>query len=201
MSELNSVAREQLNWSGKVSFWGRQILQFIGVVAFGALWLGQVGEAKAATPSCTYEHAHYLLDGNADVVASFVKHNRIEQIEGDLFFFVTVKSRGWTYWFFPEAGSGYSNINLIPIGDPKNMNWNKWQTQWQAGNPERKRTFTFFGLRGDLTFLDAYPLASQAAPDLIFVPELGPHIWYDVRESGGNRYYVPRAFLKLDRCD
>lgn len=170
-------------------------LAFLVVIA---LMNATANAVAGQTLSCPYPQARYTLRKNDDVIAGFSTHPKIASIPGNLFFYVTVKSRHWTYWYFPETGAGYTDIMLIPVGgDPATQDWSKWKPP----APLAGERLTFFGLNQDLAFRTDYPSANLKAPYWIFIPELGPHIWYDPRESGANRYYVPRAFLQLDHCD
>ncbi len=155
------------------------------------------GLSAAPYPSCTFEHAHYSLRGYSDVEVGFQKHAKTHLFPGDLFLYLRVKSRGWTYWYFPESGAGYSDISLIPIDNPQGRPLDQVMTL----APDKAERLTFFGLMKDLTFVADYPKSRVAAPEMLFIPELGPLIYYDVRGIRTTRYNVPRAFLMLDRCN
>jgi hypothetical protein len=157
--------------------------------------------ADASPPACPYERAHYVLQGDPDVVAHFVKHGKVAQtILGDLFLRITVTSRHWDFWYFPDTGNGYSTISLISMEDPDQPAWRAPDPDSRQGRPEADETY--YELNADLTFRTDFPESSVRAPVLFLIPELGQHIWYDNRTmASGNRYAMARAFFRLDHCE
>jgi hypothetical protein len=157
--------------------------------------------ADTSPSACPYERAHYVLQGNPDVVASFVKHGKVAQtILGDLFLHIMVKSRHWDFWYFPDTGAGYSTISLISMEDPNQLGWQAPDPDSRRGRPYSDETY--YGLNADLTFLSDSPESGVNAPALFLIPELGQAIWYDSRTmASGNRYAMARAFFRLDHCE
>jgi hypothetical protein len=155
--------------------------------------------AKAAGPvhQCTFEHAHYSLREHPDVEVGFTVHAQTNSVPGDLFVRIHVKSRDWTYWYFPDTGAGYTDIRLIPIENPQGQELG----QLKLLGPKEAEQLTLFGLTKDLTFVSDYPKSQAMAPEMLFIPELGPLLFYDVRGIVTTRYRVPREFLVLDSCD
>jgi hypothetical protein len=150
---------------------------------------GSVSAAYAA-PNCTYERAHYQLMGSPGVNASFQKRSHVKQFMGDLYFLVRTSS-GRVLWFVPEEGNGYTDISLIPASSPEASQ----KTPVLAKGPDE----TYFGINTDLSFRTDFPVSGKPAPEYIFVPELGPHIWYSWTD-GHQRDAVPRALFKLVDC-
>ena len=83
-------------------------------------WRGTCGALTAAllfqaavAADCPFERAHYVFKGHRRVTAEFVPHAKLQGVLGRVFVKVTVKPKGWTYWYYPETGNGYSMIRLI----------------------------------------------------------------------------------------
>jgi hypothetical protein len=141
------------------------------------------------------------LKGDPNVVAGFLKHGPVENIPGDLFFYVKIVGRGSTYWYFPDTGNGYSDISLISMEDPTRKDWRRPALDGRKARPHDDETY--FGFRADLTVQPDLPMWGLPASQLIFIPEFGPHVWYTSGTSdqgNRNRYPMPRAFFVLTRC-
>jgi len=166
--------------------------------ALASLILAAALSGQARAESCPYERAQYVLQGDANVIAGFLRHKPIKGIQGDVFLFVAVKSNQLTYWFFPESGNGYGSISLISTIDAT-------LPFWQPPNPDSRRgrpyaDQKYYALNSDLTFRDEMPASGKPAPPLFLIPELAPAVWYDYRTLAEGRYRMPRAFFRFHHC-
>ncbi len=157
----------------------------------GALAVVLLFQAAAAA-DCPFERAHYVFKGHRRVTAEFVPHAKLQGVLGRVFVKVTVKPQGWTYWYFPETGNGYSMIRLISMMDPTAKDWHLPDPDSQEGRPNNDENY--YGLNADLSFRDELPDIGVKAPDLVLIPDLPITIWYDVRVR------LPRAFFVFDHC-
>src|ERR1700761_7097752 len=78
--------------------------------------------AAGGANACDYEHARYTLAGEPDVVAGFVKLKKHDpDEEGDLYFYIRMKSRKLTFWYFPDQGT--EDITMISMLDQREKDW------------------------------------------------------------------------------
>jgi hypothetical protein len=171
----------------------------VPLAAFLIFSLQSTSPVTAAT-ACTFERAHYELQGHPDVTADFVLRP-IPPLgsHGPLFLHLNIHSLGWDYWYEFDTGSGYSDISLISVDNPHSPGWRPPDPDSRKGRPHTDQTY--FGINSDLTFRTDVPAVGSAAQKYLFIPEFGQDVWYDARTMGsGHRYGVPRAFFVLDQC-
>lgn len=60
----------------------------------------------------------------------------------------------------------------------------------------------FFAFTADMATLDNPPQSDTPAPAWLFVPDLGPALWYEPHDedNSGPRNYMPTAMFRLEPC-
>jgi hypothetical protein len=155
--------------------------------------------AAPAISKCQYKAAHYTLIGYPDVTAQFQTHGKLPDVPTDVFFRIHTKSRGWDFWYMPDAGNGYSTVELISIDDPAGRNWQAPYLEGGRAGPNLDEKY--FGIESNLEIRTDIPIGKNLAPAYIFVPDFGMHVWYDPKTiNSHSRYWIPRALFRLDRC-
>ena len=61
---------------------------------------------------------------------------------------------------------------------------------------------SFFAFTADMAMLDNPPQSDTSAPAWLFVPDLGPALWYEPHGEGnsGPQEYMPTAMFQLEPC-
>ena len=60
----------------------------------------------------------------------------------------------------------------------------------------------FFAFTADMAMLDNPPQSDTPAPAWLFVPDLGPALWYEPHgeSNSGPQEYMPTAMFQLEPC-
>ena len=169
--------------------------------------LGLILAAAAATPAsaapaCRIDKAAYVLRGRPDLTLRFRPRGGALDLE-----LRSARTRR-SYWLALNQGNGRDPVSVIAISDPAGSSTPK---EWPGLGPHDTLPgnvvdLTAYFLHADLGVIAGMPQPGDAAPELVFIPELGTALWYSgalfseeplpaaVRED------VPRAFFRRMRC-
>lgn len=144
--------------------------------------------------NCPIERARYVLHGEADVSAGFV---RVRGPMSALGFYLDLKAAKRRFWFIVGSGNGSGMVDYIePSDDPTGpdgapvggeLTTNPMSLmEIAAAGPDRHFT-------QDQTFG-----AGERAPANLFIPKLTAQLWYDSGVSP--KPAAPIAFLEFAGC-
>ncbi|HTU00117.1 MAG TPA: hypothetical protein VMF58_18855 [Rhizomicrobium sp.] len=151
--------------------------------------------AAGRASACDYEHARYALAGDPSVVAEFTKpKDHVPEMAGDLFFYIKMKRRKLTYWYFPDRGT--EDVTMISMLDPREKDWQPPDPDSRWFRPHPDEPFYAFG--DDYRDRFELPSRRQRAAKLLFLPNLAHEAWYGGLD-GDNRFDLARG-LFVRRC-
>lgn len=145
---------------------------------------------------CPAVEAVYALDGAPGFTAGFRATPDGYQSARDHLFWVRSEDTGRTYWFGFSISTGYGGVFAIPQAGPEVLTN-------PADGPDRAETgISLYPMGFDGAVGHEPPQGERSdAPPLIFAPELGPVLAYNVQAYGGTeRERMPRALFRLVRC-
>jgi hypothetical protein len=185
------------------------------VVALGWAMGAIAASAHPPVMSCPAEQAVYRLqteDGPLEI--GFIPATNFISAASDLYLYLTTTQR--TYWFSFSVSNGYSGMTLHPVSDPlapsnaakgdgpRELLNDYFAEDADAVGAEIWSSLRFYSLDEDLTFLFEPPLAGQAAPAYVMMPEIGLTLWYEpqaLTEDGtADRDSIPRGIFQLVEC-
>ena len=157
--------------------------------------------ALAAGP-CPAESALYVQRGDNGTELALLAAGSFGTAASNLF--LRVRTARQSYWFRIQAANGYGGLTLEAIRDPSSV------APAERGQPiaaasdtaEPATPLRLIPLRRDLSEIADAPRAGSAAPAILFLPDLGPTLWYDSAELGGSgeRELVSRSAFVLAAC-
>lgn len=154
----------------------------------------------AGAAECPVERAVYALRSQPEVTAGFVPARNMASGYSDLYAFVTTAQR--TYWFSLTGSNGYSNIYLLPITDPYHPADPDAGPQPLPSDDETG--LALYAMDADLAIAVDAPLKADPAPAHLFIPDLGPRLWYDPQslttDSSAERDSIDRALFSVVEC-
>ena len=153
-----------------------------------------------AGEGCPADRAVYTLKDQPAVTAGFAPAHHFASMASDLYFFVTTSQA--TYWFTMTVSNGYSNLYLLPVSDP-------YAPEAEPDGPGAVGNEDTIDLALYIMSLDwdvalDPPNKGEPAPARLFVPELGPTLWYAASslrtEKSLTRDAIDRAVFLYSEC-
>jgi hypothetical protein len=140
--------------------------------------------APAVAAPCPAAGARYLIEGGEGFELR-LERAKEPMAWSDLDVFVTSPTRKLR--FSLTASNGYS-FNYAVLEDPA--------TPVAADGEDNRPSFHLFPFDAKMNVLNL-PQAKDAAPDFLFMPDLGSHLWY----GSEPREFVPIAMWRLKDCE
>ena len=135
-----------------------------------------------AGDACLAEQAHYRLKADADYTAALVPALHHASEVSRLYLRVSSPERSW--WFVFGATQGYGGLFLEPVSDPTLAEAKESGPRPLSRSEERP--LQVFPMSRKLDVLDVAPQTGQPAPDALFIPQLGPALWYSPSALSGD---------------
>lgn len=169
-------------------------------------------EPLVGLAECEAERAVYeLTEPDSDDVwrIGFVSTPDWASIVSDLFLRLTTPQRD--YWFTFSVSMGYSGISILPVTDPTHRGGGNslLDSRSDDSSDDTTRdyildTLRFISFDADLVADYAPPVAGEAAPSYIILPELGVTLWYSAAsltdDPDAMRDPMPRGVFRLTEC-
>lgn len=154
------------------------------------------GQVVSWGTDCPAVDAVYALDRAPGFTAGFRATPDGYQSARDHLFWVRSEDTGRTYWFGFSITTGYGGVFAIPQAGPEVL------TNPADGPDGSENGISLYPMGFDGAVGYEPPQGEGAdAPPLIFAPELGPVLAYNVEAYGGTeRERMPRALFRLVRC-
>ena len=152
----------------------------------------------AVAEQCKLENAVYLLNSDTSFSAGFEPSG---QTSGGPLLYISSEKTGREYWFALTIGNGMSHTLLTPINKPNKKQEIK-KTQKGANTP----ALYFYTINNKNTVDSLPPEDHATAPQNIFIPSLGPSLFYfsssftDTYDVGDKREQMPLGIFSLSEC-
>lgn len=154
------------------------------------------GQVVSWGTDCPAVDAVYALDGAPGFTAGFRATPDGYQSARDHLFWIRSEDTGRTYWFGFSISTGYGGVFAIPQAGPEVL------TNPADGPDGSDDGIALYPMGFDGAVGHEPPQGERAdAPPLVFAPELGAVLSYNVEAYGGTeRERMPRALFRLVRC-
>ncbi len=158
-------------------------------ISLAALAL-MAGRSFAGT--CSYGGAHYVLDGDPNIQASFKTIPRYDGWLSDVALEITANNGRNKLWFLFDQGNS-PHINMISTTD---MDVKDWSPPSHDGGKRPYGETQYLSANKNYKFLaDTVPQSTQTAPDKILIPDLSNILFMAYRRGD-----VRHAFFELKSC-
>jgi hypothetical protein len=153
------------------------------------VFLAAAGHASA----CTIEHAKYVYSVDKNITVEFENKGKLEGWMSPLVLSVSLGKAKPTYWFLFDQGAARYTY-LISTTDAT-------LPQWQPPDPDSSKNrplgfMEYFAWNSDLRVKDLVPKPGDAAPEVIFLPDLPDKL----ASQGTPRMSIEPGLFTLQSC-